>query len=119
MQATETQEIEGIAAAAFRAVREMDAACPTGLCNYVSVSPFAGKKRLDEPAITWGVTNALAKNWRVEQCEHPYPQGNGRCDRVVELSAGTRLWLEIKLAWRAWYYEVVKWNDMRAYDGYL
>jgi hypothetical protein len=119
MLAPDTSEIKGVAAAVFRAVRDMDAACPTGLCNYVSVSPHAGKNRKDEPAITWGVTNALAKRWRVEQCEHAYPQGGGRCDRVVELSDGSRLWLEIKLAWRAWFYKVVKWNDMRAYNGYL
>src|SRR5688572_25351266 len=88
-----TPEIEAVAAAAFQALREMDAECPTGLCNYVSVSPHAGKKRKDEPAMTWGVTNALGKRWRVEQCEHDYPQGGGKCDRVLELSDGSRLWL--------------------------
>lgn len=116
---TDPQVIEAVAAAAFQALREMDAECPTGLCNYVSVSPHAGKKRKDEPATTWGVTRALAKRWRIEQCEHDYPHGGGKCDRIVELPDGSRVWLEIKLAWRSWFYEVVKWNDMRAYNGYL
>src|SRR5262245_44704769 len=98
MSTADTQEIEEVAAAAFQALREMDSECPTGLCSYVSVSPYAGRKRKDEPAMTWGLTRALAKRWHVEQCEHDYPQGGGRCDRVVELSDRSRLWLEIKLA---------------------
>jgi hypothetical protein len=114
-----THEVEAIAHAVFRALREMDAECPTGLCNYVSCSPYAGQKRKDEPAMTWRVTEALRKRWHVEQCEHDYPQGGGRCDRVVELPDGSRLWLEIKLAWRTWFYEVVEHNDPRAYSGYL
>jgi hypothetical protein len=119
MRTTSTNEIQDVADAAFQALRDMDAACPTGLCNYVSVSPYAGKTRKDEPAMTWGVTAALAKRWQVQQCEHDYPQGGGRCDRVVELSDGSRLWLEVKLAWRSWFYGVVKWNDNRSYEGYM
>lgn len=119
MPTTDTQEIEAIAAATFQALREMDAECSTGLCNFVSVSPHAGKRGKDESALTWGVTKALAKKWPVEQREHNYPHGGGKCDRVVELSDGSRVWLEIKLAWRAWFYEIVKWNDTRAYSGYL
>jgi hypothetical protein len=34
MPTTHTPEIEAVAMAALRAVREMDAACPTGLCKY-------------------------------------------------------------------------------------
>ena len=83
--------------------RGMDARCPLGLCNYVSCSPYAGKRRKDEAAITWGLTEALRGGWRVEQWEHAYPDGRGRCDRVVGLADGTRLWLEIKLARRTWF----------------
>ena len=119
MLTNDNQEIERVAATAFQALRAMDAQCPTGLSNYVSISPYAGKKRKDEPAMTWGVTKALAERWRTNQREHGYPRGGGKCDRVLEFSDGSRLWLEIKLAWRAWFYEVVKWNDMRAYCGYL
>jgi hypothetical protein len=120
MSTTDTNEIEAVAAAAFRALREMDSQCPTGLCNYVSVSPYAGKKHKDEAAMTWGITKALAEKWHIEQCEHKYPHGSRKkCDRVVELSDGSRLWLEIKFSWRTWFYEVVKWNDARSYDGYF
>jgi hypothetical protein len=119
MTTTDMLEIEAVAAAAFRVLRQMDAQCATGLCNYVSVSPYVGKKFKDERAITWGVTNALAEEWDIEQCEHNYPQHNGKCDRVLELSDGSRVWLEIKLAWRVWFHEAVKWNDARAYNGYL
>jgi hypothetical protein len=65
----DAQEIEAVAKAAFRALRRMDAQCPTGLCNYVSCTPYAGKGRKNEAALTWGVTNALAKKWHVEQCD--------------------------------------------------
>jgi hypothetical protein len=60
--------IEAIAAAAFNALREMDARCPMGLCNYTAISPYAGRKRKDEHAITWGVTEALASKWNVPSC---------------------------------------------------
>lgn len=114
-----SEEIEAVAAAAFAALRAMDAACPTGLSNYVSMSPYAGMKRKDEAAIVWGLTNALALKWNVPPCERRYPQSRARCDRVVELSEGSRLWLEIKLAWRVWFYEKVKWNHAGLYSGYL
>jgi hypothetical protein len=113
------REIEVIAQATFNALREMDAHCPTGLCNYVSCSPYAGKKRKDEPAITWGVTEALRKRWRVDQRERAYPQGRGRCDRVLALQDGSQAWLEVKLAWRTWFSECVKHNNGFMYSGYL
>ena len=119
MTTADRQEIETVASAAFRALREMDAQCPTGLCDYVSVSPYAGKQRKNEHAMTWGLTKALAEKWHIEQCEHDYPKGGGKCDRVLELTDGSRLWLEIKHIWRAWFYKVVKYNDTRAYAGYL
>jgi hypothetical protein len=112
-------EVEQIGHAIFRALREMDAQSTTGLCNYVSCSPFAGKKGKEEAAITWGVTNALRVTWQVEQCEHRYPQGSGRCDRVIELRDKSRLWLEVKLAWRSWFYGIVKHNNEFIYSGYL
>jgi hypothetical protein len=114
-----TKEVEAIAATTFRALREMDAHCPTGLCNYVSCSRYAGEKSKDELAITWGVTEALRKQWQVEQREHAYPSGGERCDRVIECADGARLWLEIKMAWRTWFYEVVKPNAPFFYNGYF
>jgi len=65
-------EIESVAGATFRALRDMDAGCPGGLCNYVSCSPYAGKKYKEEAAITWGVTEWLSRHWLIEQEQHDY-----------------------------------------------
>lgn len=112
-------EIEAIPTAMVLGLREMDNHCSTGLCDYVSASPYAGKRRKDEAAITWGVTKALQRTWRVDQCEHDYPNGGGRCDRVIEMVDGSRLWLEIKLAWRTWFHQRVKNNTDFYYKGYF
>src|SRR5262245_44393199 len=97
----------------------MDDQCPTGLSNFVACSPFAGRKHKEESAITWGITKALNSTWEVGQCEHRYPQSRRRCDRVIKLRDGSRLWLEIKLSWRTWFYEVVKHNNQFVYHGYF
>lgn len=117
----EIREIEAVVYATLSGLHEMDLKCDTGgLCNYVSCSPFTGMKRKDEAAITWGVTEILQRNWEIDQCGHDYPQGGDQCDRVLELSDGSLLWLEIKLAWRTWYYEgIVKYNSPFMYNGYL
>jgi hypothetical protein len=112
-------EVHDIAQACFAALRAMDTRCPTGLCDFVSSSPYAGKKRKSEPAITWGVTEALRKDWKVEQLEHRYPGSRKRCDRVIELPDESKFWLEIKLAWRTWFYDVVTYNQAFMYDGYF
>jgi hypothetical protein len=119
MHSPDVREIEEVAQQTFRGLREMDVQSATGLCDYVACSPYAGKTRKDEAAITWGITEVLRKRWHIEQCEHAYPVGGGRCDRIVQLSDGSRLWLEIKLAWRTWFYEVVKHNAPFMYNGYF
>src|SRR2546429_357049 len=111
--------IDSVAREVFAGLREMDARCPSGLCNYVSCSPYAGKKHKEEAAITWGLTETLQKNWDIEQRERAYPAGRGRCDRVIVFADGSPLWLEIKLAWRTWFYEVVKHNAPFMYNGYF
>lgn len=115
----ETREIESVANATFRGLRDMDALCPAGLCYYVSCSPYAGKKHKDEAAITWGVTEALGKDWRIEQKGHRYPESRKRCDRVLEFADGTRLWLEVKMAWLTWFYGLIKQNPQFMYNGYF
>ena len=57
----EKREIESVADATFRALRNMDVQSSARLCDYVSCSPYTGKKQKDEAAITWGVTEALGK----------------------------------------------------------
>lgn len=115
------REVEEVGELIFRALREMDAQCPGGLCDYVVCSPFAGKKRRDEAAITWGITAAVSGTWPVSTQECPYPRGRISCDRVIELSDGP-LWLEVKLAWRTWFSStarIVKHNDPFIYETYL
>ena len=113
------REIEEVASNTLSGLHEMDLKCDTGLCNYVSCSPFAGKKRKDEAAITWGVTEILQRNWKIDQCEHAYPQSGCRGDRELKLSDGSSLLLEIKLAWRIWFYGVVRYNPTFIYNGYF
>jgi len=105
--------------AMFHALREMDRECPTGLCDYVSCSPYAGKKGKDEAAITWGVTRHLQESFSIEQAEHGYTRTKRRCDRVVELSDSSKVWLEFKNAWRRWFYGQVNNNNPFFYESYF
>jgi hypothetical protein len=65
------------------------------------------------------MTEALRTQWRVEQHEHRYPAGGGKCDRVLELTDNARVWIEVKLAWRTWFFEVRKDNESFYYEGYF
>jgi hypothetical protein len=97
----------------------MDRESPCGLCDYVSHSPFKGKLRKNEAALAWGVTEQLRKKYEVEQAEHSYTSSRKRCDRVVALPRGGTVWLEMKHAWRRWYYEGVQDNKPFFYNGYF
>jgi hypothetical protein len=112
-------EIEEVGKAVFEILRKMDSDCPKGLCDFVSQSPYAGRKKKDEAAITWGITKGLQNGWQVEQQEFDYPGDKRRCDRVVQLKNGSRLWLEIKLSWRAWWSSCVVDNKPFFYHGYF
>jgi hypothetical protein len=54
MKANNAAEIEQLAETVLRALREMDRECDTGLCDYVSNSPFAGKLKKNEAALALG-----------------------------------------------------------------
>ena len=63
-----------------------------------------GKKLIEETLIAWQLHKRLvARNWSIEW-EHGCFQTirEKKCDLVVSLDNGERLWLEIKLAWKAW-----------------
>lgn len=64
-----------------------------------------GKKRLtEETIIAWLLCQKQHARARNVYWEHPYPKNRRRkCDIVVEVGASTRLWLELKLAWKAWF----------------
>jgi hypothetical protein len=113
------REIEGVGDAVLAALRDMDAACASGLCNYVAATPWAGRKGKDEAAIVWGVTERLQKSFDIEQREHDYPGSREKCDRVLTLADGSAVWIEFKNAWRAWYFERVKHNPSSTYRSYF
>src|SRR6185312_15430495 len=98
------EAITELAKTTLRAVRAMDKECPTGLCDFVSASPFTGKLRKNEAALAWGVTEHLKKRYKVDQSERSYTGSRKRCDRVVEIASGVTVWLEMKHAWRQWFY---------------
>ena len=107
----------------FQGLRQMDEACPTGLNDFAQLVGLKGK---DEPGLTFGITQQLIRaGYAVDQCERHYPGQEGKkgarrtCDRFIRLADGSRVWLELKLAWRCWYYGQVKWNNEFHYKGYL
>jgi len=63
-----------------------------------------GKRLTEETLIAWLVQQKLVNNGRQVQWELRYP-GNRRrkCDLVICVGAGSRLWLELKVAWKAWF----------------
>jgi hypothetical protein len=64
-----------------------------------------GKKLTEELLIAWLLRQKLAaQSWRVMPDEVPYPNDHlKRCDLVVDIAGGTQLWLELKMAWKAWF----------------
>jgi hypothetical protein len=62
-----------------------------------------GKKLTEETLIACLAGKKLAEaGWTADR-EFPYPeQRRKKCDLVFQLNAGGRLWLELKLAWKAW-----------------
>ncbi len=61
------------------------------------------KKLTEETLLAWLIRDRLALKGVPVQRERSYPETKRRrCDLVVELG-DTTLWLEIKLAWKAWH----------------
>lgn len=97
------------------AICEADRQCQTlvngiecGLLNvkkqFAAVALEAtGKKLTEEALLAWLIRNRLTERGLTVQWEKHYPgTKQRRCDLVVELD-DTTLWLEIKLAWKAWH----------------
>jgi hypothetical protein len=90
--------LESLARRFVQVLQWMDEECLTGLCDYAQL---VGLKGRDEAGLTFGVTKHLIEDGvLVEQKEHLYPQdGSGkrpRCDRVLLMPDGSRIWLEVK-----------------------
>jgi hypothetical protein len=69
--------------------------------------------------LPWGVSEKLCSEFSTEQCERLYKGTQKRCDRVVQLSDGSCVWLEMKHAWRRWYYDGINDNKRSLYNGYF
>lgn len=63
-----------------------------------------GKKLTEERLIAWLVQQKLERAGRRVEWEVPYPGSRGRrCDLVVHAAPAGRVWVELKLAWKAWF----------------
>lgn len=63
-----------------------------------------GKKLTEERLIAWLVHQKLGSAGHRLAWEVPYPDDRRRkCDLVMDAAPTGRLWLELKLAWKAWF----------------
>jgi hypothetical protein len=94
----------------------MDLACATGLCDYGTHEGMPAKV---EKALHIGLQRHLVAGGYKVVLERPYPGSRKTCDLFVIDSEGHRFWIELKLAWRQWFYEHVKRNKDGLYRPYL
>jgi hypothetical protein len=63
-----------------------------------------GKALTEEPLIAWLISQKLRCAGHVVGWEVPYPAvERKKCDLVLGLGGSQKLWLELKLAWKAWF----------------
>lgn len=116
MNTTITSSVTQFLENSIAAVREIDTDCKTllndiehGLVNvkleFRDQAIAELRKRLtEEQLIAWLMTSKLRGQGYSLEWEVPYPHDRRKkCDLVVALSNETRLWLELKLAWKAWF----------------
>ena len=97
-------------------IAEIDEECRTilggvehGLVNVKAefrelASRQTGKKLTEETLIAWLVQQKLVSAGRQIDWEVPYPgHRQSACDLVIDVGARCRLWLELKLSWKAWF----------------
>jgi hypothetical protein len=98
-------------------VRRIDDSCTRirdkvelGLCNVrrqfaadveAGIQTAPPRKVKEEDAITWLLSRSLLKSASPIPWQR-YPDSNKTCDLVVSLAGGSPLWIEVKLAWKAW-----------------
>jgi len=95
------------------AIAEIDRDCRTilngiehGLLNVEAEfkeRPLEAKGLTTEPLIAWLVRQKLASADRKICFEMKYPGSGEECDLVFDVGARGQLWLELKLAWKAWF----------------
>jgi hypothetical protein len=116
------------------AVHEIDLDCCTlrngiehGLANvklefHSKLYKLTKKRLTEEPLIAWLIRKKLTASFQKVDWEVPYPGGDSdkRCDLVVHLDGISRMWIELKLAWKAWFNCIgPPTYSNRAYASYL
>ena len=102
-------EVSALLNSVVDAICDVDKECSTlrngiehGLVN-VELE-FAERCLTEEPLIASLVRERLnASGFHVHPGEVPYPGNRKRCDVVINLTDTSQLWLEVKLAWKAWF----------------
>lgn len=100
--------MQELCALIFRLLRAMDAEAniarqgsPTGLNWYGAFREPTKKRPRTEPCWSQRLAELLSQNGFPTRAEVPYPRSpRTRCDCVVTLRSGSKLWLEIKGAWK-------------------
>jgi len=115
------RRVQKLGHALLDALQAMDAECSTGLCDYNTFLPMHSHER----ACCEGLRRRLRKlSYSPDAGERPYPgptpkRGRGKsCDLFV-LSDADRIWVEVKIVWRQWYYGVLKRNPDGIYKPYF
>jgi len=97
------------------AIAQIDMQCSTlhngveyGLCNVKlqfkdQALAETGKKLTEELLIAWLLAKRLKEHGCGVSSEHPYPGTREKCDLVINLPSGDRVWVEVKHAWKHWY----------------
>jgi len=80
-----------------------------------------GRKLSEEQLIAWRLVDKLRRVRYSVEWEVPYPALSGkRCDLVIRLNDCSRLWIELKLAWKSWFNcEGPPVYSNRSYRSYL
>jgi hypothetical protein len=121
---TESREstMTNLASDLFDSLERMDRECPTGLCDYATHLSFNSRRH--EAACCTDLRRHLAqRGYNVDPKEKLYPTAPSargpKCDLFLTTSANDRVWIEVKVAWRQWFYEVVKRNADGIYRPYF
>lgn len=95
-----------------------------GLCNVKlqfadEALAKTGCKLTEELLISWLLATRLEASGCSVIREHQYPGTREECDLVITLSTDTRVWVEVKHAWKSWFNCDCTTGASSAYKGYL
>ena len=91
-----------------------------GLVNYAAHRGMGARQ--DERSINQGLKELFSQFGWTAETEVRYPGRRKKCDIVVSVPSTGKLWLEIKLAWKAWFSAAkrkIEYNSESIYRSYL